>query len=96
MPISSFYSSALHGIAKYLRDLILLEIHTVCRLYIYIYMCMCIYMCVCEHTHIFIHIHTYTHAIYLNLNSTCCMDDDKEGKKRLHSNQWWEEKWVRE
>lgn len=57
---------------------------------------MCIYMCVCEHTHIFIHIHTYTHAIYLNLNSTCCMDDDKEGKKRLHSNQWWEEKWVRE
>ena len=53
-------------------------------------------MCVCEHTHIFIHIHTYTHAIYLNLNSTCCMDDDKEGGKRLDSNQWWEEKWVRE
>ena len=33
MPISSLYSGALHWIAKYLRDLILLEIHTVCRLY---------------------------------------------------------------
>lgn len=31
---------ALHWIAKYLRDLILLEIHTVCRLYI----CVCVYM----------------------------------------------------
>ena len=44
-------------------------------------MCVCIYICGCEHTHIFIHIHTYTHAIYLNLNSTCCMDDDKGGEK---------------
>lgn len=44
-------------------------------------MCVCIYICGCEHTHLFIHIHTYTHAIYLNLNSTCCMDDDKGGGK---------------
>ena len=42
MPISSLYSGALHWIAKYLRDLILLEIHTVCRLYIYV--CVYIYM----------------------------------------------------
>ena len=40
MPISSLYSCALHWIAKYLRDLILLEIHTVCRLYIYVYIYM--------------------------------------------------------
>ena len=56
----------------------------------------CIYIYVGVNTHIFIHIHTYTHAIYLNLNSTCCKDDAKGEKKRLHSNQWWEEKWVRE
>ena len=78
MPINSLYSRALHWIAKYLRDLILLEIQTVCRLYIYVY----IYIYVGVNTHIFIHIHTYTHAIYLNLNSTCCMDDAKGEKKK--------------
>lgn len=50
-----FHSSALHWIAKYLRNFILLGIRIVCMSY----RCMC--MCTCVHTH----------ATHTDLKSTC-------------------------
>lgn len=57
-------------------------------------MCVCIYAGVNTHTYLYTYIHT--HAIYLNLNSTCCMDDDKGGEKGCIPINGGKEKWVRE
>lgn len=75
------YSCALHWIAKYLTDFILLGIHSVYMLYIYMYVCVHIH----THTHIHIHIH-HIHRFKFLMT---------KGKKRAcFSTNGGKEKWV--